>query len=601
MTSFYISDREAMESQLLLSGNEAVARAAWEVGVDMGVGYPGTPSTETLEALSKLEDVYTEWSPNEKVALEVAAGASFAGSRVLVTMKHVGLNVAADPLMTLAYTGVNGGLVILVADDPGMHSSQNEQDSHNYAGFAGVIMLDPADPQEAYDMTKRAFEISESHDSVVIVRSSVRVAHTKQMVSVGERKGAIKQAFKRNPAKWIMMPAYAKEARIKRDDHLATFAQSANCDELNRVELADKTLGIICSGVVYTYVKEALPEASILKLGITNPLPQALLEEFAHSVERVVVAEEADSILEREIRAAGIECEGLSCPRRGELTPALIRAALGLSTAEVNEAFTVAPRPPMLCSGCPHRPVFYALKKMGAIVTGDIGCYTLGAIPPLEAIDTCVCMGASVSMAHGLEVSRSLDKKRGEESTTGDAPVVGIIGDSTFAHSGITGVVNTVYNAGGGTIVILDNRITAMTGHQGNPVNGITLQHRATKELELEPLLRACGVDRVRTEDPNDLAAVTNALKEETSADEFSVIIFRSPCILLTRSWPAAYKVDVATCRGCKVCTKLGCPAIEFDSQTRKAHIDEKGCRGCGLCEQVCDFGAISCTEGETN
>lgn len=586
-----------MTSEILLSGNEAIARAAWEAGVDMGVGYPGTPSTETLEALSKLEDVYTEWSPNEKVALEVAGGASFAGSRVLVTMKHVGLNVAADPLLTLAYTGVNGGLVILVADDPGMHSSQNEQDSHNYASFAGVIMLDPADPHEAYEMTKQAFEISEQHNSVVIVRSSVRVAHTKQMVTVGERTAATKRSMQRNPAKWIMMPAYAKGARIERDERLAHFAQETNSNVLNKIEMGDTSLGIICSGVVYTYVKEALPEASILKLGISYPLPLELLHKFASQVDRVVVAEEADTILEREIRAAGIECEGLAIQRRGELTPGLIRQGLGLEDMPDVEPFNVAPRPPMLCSGCPHRPVFYALKKMGALVTGDIGCYTLGAIAPLEAIDTCVCMGASVSMAHGIEVSRALDEQRGI-SHKSDAPVVGIIGDSTFAHSGITGVINTVYNAGGGTIAILDNRITAMTGHQGNPVNGITLQHRETKELELEPLLRACGVERVRTEDPNDLAAVERALREETESDEFSVIIFRSPCILLTRSWPDPYRVVDEACRGCKVCTKLGCPAIGFNSRSRKASIDEQGCRGCGLCQQVCAFSAIT-REGE--
>lgn len=589
-----------MKTTLLLSGNEAVARGAWEAGVDVGAGYPGTPSTETLEALSKLDDVYTEWSPNEKVALEVAAGVSFAGSRVLVTMKHVGLNVAADPLMTLAYTGVNGGIVILVADDPGMHSSQNEQDSHNYASFAGVIMLDPATPQEAYEMTKQAFELSEENNSVVIVRSSVRVAHTKQMVEVGERQGVVKREMLKNPSKWIMMPAYSKGARIDRDNRLEAFAHATNDSPLNRVELDDPSLGVICAGVVYTYVKEALPHASVLKLGITNPLPEKLLKDFARSVERVIVAEEADTILEREIKALGIECEGLNIPRRGELTPGLIRQALGLEQPSIHEPLDVVGRPPMLCSGCPHRPVFYTLKKMGAIVTGDIGCYTLGAIAPLEAIDTCVCMGASVSMAHGVEVVRDMHKKRGH-ATAEQKPVVGIIGDSTFAHSGITGVINTVYNAGGGTIVILDNRITAMTGHQGNPVNGITLQNRDTKELELEPLLRACGVEGVRTEDPNDLEAVERVLHEETSAPEFSVIIFRSPCILLTKSWPAPYVVDEEVCTGCKTCAKLGCPAIGYDATRHKSHIEPLECRGCGLCPQVCRFGAIKRSSEEEN
>lgn len=587
-----------MNSQMLLSGNEAVARGAWEAGVDIGVGYPGTPSTETLETLSKLDDVYTEWAPNEKVALEVAGGASFAGSRVLVTMKHVGLNVAADPLLTLAYTGVNGGIVILVADDPGMHSSQNEQDSHHYAEFAGVIMLDPSTPQEAYEMTKQAFEIAEANNSVVIVRSTVRVAHTKEMVQVGTREGAVKRAFVRNPAKWIMMPAYAKMARIDRDNRLSTFAAMLAQHPLNQVSYNDTSIGVICAGAVATYVQEALPEASICKLGVSYPLSKELLTEFASKVDRVIVAEEADSFLESQVRALGIECEGLNCPRRGELTPGLIRKALNLDTPEGSEPITVTPRPPMLCAGCPHRPVFYTLKKMGAIVTGDIGCYTLGAVAPLEAIDTCVCMGASVGMAHGIEVSLSMDKRRGVEPRS-QAPVVGIIGDSTFAHSGITGVINTVYNGGTGTVVILDNRITAMTGHQGNPVNGITLQDRQGKELELEPLLKACGVEHVRTVNPNDLAAVETALREETERDEYSVIIFRSPCILLTRSWPAPYTCESEKCRGCKICTKLGCPAISFDTESKKASIDQQQCRGCGLCEQVCTFGAFVRPEEE--
>lgn len=590
-----------MTSKLLLSGNEAVARGAWEAGADVGVGYPGTPSTETLEYLSGLESVYTEWSPNEKVALEVAGGVSFAGSRVLVTMKHVGLNVAADPLLTLAYTGVNGGLVILVADDPGMHSSQNEQDSHHYAAFAGVIMLDPSTPQEAYEMTKEAFKISEENNSVVIVRSTVRVAHTKEMVTIGDRECNPDKELQRNPSKWIMMPAYAKSARTQRDKRLKNFAQLCSKHPFTRSEINAPELGIICSGAVYTYVKEALPDASILKLGITYPLPDAALKDFASSVKRVIVAEEADNIIETQVRALGIDCEGLDCPREGELTPERIRAALGFETAQATPADTVVPRPPMLCSGCPHRPVFYALKKMGAIVTGDIGCYTLGAIAPLEAIDTCVCMGASIGMAHGIEVARSMNCSA--EQTTGnksEAPVVGIIGDSTFAHSGITGVINTVYNAGSGTVVILDNRITAMTGHQGNPVNGITLQHRTTKELELEPLLRACGVEYVRTVDPNDLAAVQEALTEETQRDAYSVIVFRSPCILLTKSWPAPYVCDKDACRGCQICTQLGCPAVAYDSQTRKAKIDTQGCRGCGLCAQVCPFDALK-KEGDEN
>ncbi|MBK5211892.1 MAG: indolepyruvate ferredoxin oxidoreductase subunit alpha [Coriobacteriia bacterium] len=588
-----------MSEKLLLSGNEAIAYGAWEAGVDIGVGYPGTPSTETLEALSKKADVYTEWSPNEKVALEVGAGASFYGSRVLVTMKHVGLNVAADPLFTLGYTGVNGGLVLLVADDPGMHSSQNEQDSHNYAPFAGVIMLDPSDPIEAYEMAKNAFKISEKFDTVVILRSSVRVAHTKEMVEVGRRGETKKRALVRDPKKWVMMPAFAKIAREKLDDKFVDIARYSNDSKLNRAELRDKKIGVVCAGAVYHYVREADSDVSVYKVGISNPLPLEEIRSFASQVDELYVAEEADDYFERSLATAGIACKPLSVPRRGELTPELIKKGLGYSNLSPHEnPEQVIARPPLLCAGCPHRPVFYALHKMGAIVTGDIGCYTLGAIPPLNGIDTCVCMGASVSMAHGIEVADNLAKQRGETDEV-IPPVVGVIGDSTFAHSGITGVINTVYNGGAGTIAILDNRITAMTGHQGNPVNGITLQHRPSHELELEPFLKACGVTRVRTVDSTDIDAVTQALEEETNAPEYSVIIFRSPCILLTRTWPAAYACDSDKCRGCKICTKLGCPALSFDEITRKVTIEAGACKGCGLCAQVCTFRALTQTESE--
>lgn len=599
---------------VLLSGNEAIALGARKAGVSIGVGYPGTPSTETLEKLATFNDIYSEWAPNEKVALEVAAGASFAGSRVLVAMKHVGLNVAADPLFTLAYTGVNGGLVILVADDPGMHSSQNEQDSHNYAPFAGVPVLDPADPREAYEMAQIAFEISERYNTVVLIRTTVRVAHTKELVSVDDSYAPEFFEMKRDPTKWVMMPGFARKARLVRDAKLedlrdAADSLSTSSGLLNQVEIRDKRIGVVCAGVVYHYVREAGEELSICKLGMTYPLPEDMLRAFAASVDEVVVAEEADDFLLRSLKALGIPCRGLDVARVGELSPERVREGLGLeSIAEETSAHDVVNRPPLLCAGCPHRPVFHALKKVGAVVAGDIGCYTLGAVPPLNGIDTCVCMGASIPMAHGIEISQAAASRAavkaeaklvasgGEMSTLPKSrkrPVVAIIGDSTFAHSGITGVINTVYNGGAGTVCILDNRITAMTGHQGNPVNGTTLQKRMNRELDLEPLLKACGVERVRTVDPTNLQDTIDALKEETSAEEYSVIIFKSPCILLTRSWPTPFEVDVDACRSCKLCTAIGCPALEFNEETALAFIDKDGCRGCGLCAQVCPFDAI--------
>lgn len=587
-----------MSQSLLLSGNEAVARGAWEAGVAVGVGYPGTPSTETLESLARLDDVTAEWAPNEKVALEVAAGVSVTGARALVTMKHVGLNVAADPLLTLAYTGVNGGLVLFVADDPGMHSSQNEQDSHNYAAFAGVIMLDPSTPQEAYEMTKKAFAISERFKSLVMVRSTVRVSHTKQMVTLDGEREFVAREFEEDPSQWVMMPAYARSARIRRDDRLATVAAHAEECPLNRAEVRAQSIGLIASGVVYEYVREALPEASTFKLGISYPLCLDKLRKFAQSVDQCYIAEEADTFFERELKAAGIPVLPLNLPRRGELTPQLIRQGVGIIDAQPSQPEEVLGRPPLLCAGCPHRSVFYALDKMGALVIGDIGCYTLGAVPPLEAIDTCVCMGASVSMAHGAELGRAQKIEHELEDKTDGRPIVGIIGDSTFAHSGITGIIDATYNAGTGTIVILDNRITAMTGHQGNPVNGKTLSGAPGFELELEPLLRACGVESVITVDPTDHKKTLEVLKQETAKDCLSVVICRSPCILLTRSWPAPYACDQEACRGCRKCCEIGCPAISFDEKQRKASIDREACKGCGLCAQICPFDAFF-QEGE--
>jgi len=572
-------------ARILLSGNEAIAQGAWEAGAAVGVGYPGTPSTETLERFAKMPDVYAEWAPNEKVALEVAAGVSLAGRRTLVTMKHVGLNVAADPLFTLAYIGVRAGLVILVADDPGMHSSQNEQDSRNYAAFARVPMLEPSDSQEALEFAREAFELSERFDTPVFVRSTVRVSHAKSLVEIGTRVSVAEPtAYKTDPAKWVMMPAMARVRRGVLDERVAKLASFAETTPLNRVELRDTSVGIVCAGVNYEHVREAAPDASVFKLGMVFPLPTDAIRSFAEKVERLVVVEEADDYLVRWLRTAGITVSDLGLPRAGELSPGMIRRALGMPEPKTREADTsLPPRPPLMCPGCPHRPVFDAFRKLRAVVTGDIGCYTLGALKPLAAMDTCVDMGASIGMAHGVEIAGGV----------GERPVVAVIGDSTFAHSGITGLVNSVYNGGTGTIAILDNRITAMTGHQGNPVNGITLQNRPTRELDLVSLCRSVGVDRVRVVDPHDLAAVSTALAEETSAAELSVVIFRAPCALLVREKGDPYTVDEELCTKCGVCVKLGCPAIGRDEVTGKAYIDVSVCVGCGQCVQVCRYGAI--------
>ncbi|MDZ4169445.1 MAG: indolepyruvate ferredoxin oxidoreductase subunit alpha [Coriobacteriia bacterium] len=572
----------------LLSGNEAVAQGAWEAGVSVGVGYPGTPSTETLQHFATLPDVYAEWAPNEKVALEVAAGVSFGGARTLVTTKHVGLNVAADPLFTLAYTGVNGGLVVLVADDPGMHSSQNEQDSHNYAAFARVPMLDPSDSQEALQFTREAFELSERFDVVVLVRSTVRVCHGKSMVECGERiEQSARAPYRPDPSKWVMMPAMARARRVDLDARMSALAAFAESSPLNRAEYRKAELGVVCAGVCYEHVREALPEASVLKLGMTFPLPEKLIAEFASRVERLIVVEEADGYLERSLLQMGVVLSDSGLPGAGEITPGMIRRAVGMPDPVLRERDdTLPPRPPLMCPGCPHRPVFHAFRKIKAVVTGDIGCYTLGALRPLAAMDTCVCMGAAVGMAHGAELAGGF----------ADRPVVGVIGDSTFAHSGITGLVNTVYNGGGGTIAILDNRITAMTGHQGNPVNGITLQKRHSHELDLEALCTTIGVQRVRTVDPHDVAATESALREETSTEELSVIVFRAPCALLVKDKGQPYAVDEDACTSCGACVRLGCPAIGKDEATSKAYIDVSVCVGCAQCVQVCKFAAITHT-----
>lgn len=572
----------------LMSGNEAIARGAWEAGATVGVAYPGTPSTETLEAFARYEDVYAEWCTNEKVAVEVGVGASAAGARVLATMKHVGVNVAADPLLTAAYTGVNGGFVILAADDPGMYSSQNEQDSHFYGLAAHIPVLDPADSQEALEFTKAAYGLSEQFDVPFMIRSTVRVSHTKTPVEVGEKAAYVMQDYEKDPAKWVMMPAYAKPRRkvqLQRDEQLKAFAESCSFNKL--VEKGADT-GVVCAGAVYQHVVEALPDATVLKLGMTWPLPEQTIRNLAQKVSKLYVVEEGSEYLTNQVRALGVEVSAFErdLPRDGELSPGLIGYAFGKDVPRHIDAPSDVPaRPPALCAGCPHRLVFKELSRIKAIVTGDIGCYTLGALPPLAAMDTCVDMGASVSMSHGFEIALAQKEHR---------PVVAVIGDSTFAHSGLSSLITTVYNKGAGTVCILDNRTTAMTGRQGNPFNGVTLQNRPSRELDLMGILQALGIDHVSLVDPHDAKAVREALKTATKdqASELSVIVFKAPCVLLHRERKPYYFVN-ADCRACGVCTGLGCPAISKDMESGFASIDSMQCIGCGQCAQYCGFGAI--------
>ena len=569
--------------RVLLSGNEAVARGAWEAGVAVGVGYPGTPSTEVLEALARLEGVRCEWAPNEKVALEVAVGVSMGGRRALVAMKHVGLNVAADPLFTLAYTGVRGGVVLLVADDPGMHSSQNEQDTRNHAAAAMVPLLEPADSQEALLYTIRAFAMSEEYDVPVIVRSTTRLAHSKGLVEVGERTETEPVPHEPDVAKYVMMPGFARRRRVDLEERMGRLTADADSMDLNVVETRSSDVGVVSAGVPYQHVREALPDASVLKLGMTHPLPIRMLGTFAGSVDEVYAVEELSPYLDTHLRSLGIDVSDAPAPLIGELRPDDVARAFGRDVVEPGcEPIEGLPaRPPLLCAGCPHRGVFYGLQKMKAIVMGDIGCYTLATLAPLSAMHSCLCMGASIGMAHGLELSG------GEER-----PIVGVIGDSTFAHSGLTGLVNTAYNQGSTTVVILDNRITAMTGRQDNPVTGRTLMGEDTYEMDLEAMAYACGAASVVTVDPHDLAATEAVLREEVAKEGLSVVVAKAPCALLLTGERSPYAVDEALCTACGACIRLGCPAISL-AEADKAVIDLSQCVGCTQCVAVCKFDAI--------
>jgi indolepyruvate ferredoxin oxidoreductase alpha subunit len=579
----------------LLSGNEAIARGAYEAGVTVATGYPGTPSTEILEAVAAFKaDVYCEWSPNEKVAFEVAVGASLTGARSIVTMKHVGLNVAADPLMTFAYIGAVGGLVAVVADDPGMHSSQNEQDTRHYARFAKIPILEPSDSQEALEFTKLGLEISEQFQTPVILRTTTRVSHSRGLATLGERQPAPKQVgFVKDPPRYVPIPVWGRVMRRTVEERLPKLREAASNSPANRIEMRDPSLGIITSSVAYEYVRDIFPEASVLKLGWAYPFPDDLIRRFAAQVKRVLIVEELDDFLEEHIKAMGIACDGRNVvPGVGELNPERVRAARakleGQPVAEVKprpEAADLPMRPPVLCPSCPHRGVFYALAQFDVVVTGDIGCYSLGVFPPLNRMDTILCMGGGISMPQGFE-------KAGEPK-----PVVGIVGDSTFFHSGITGLLNIAYNRGTSTLIVVDNRTTAMTGHQMNPGSGSTLMGEPAPTASIEDLAKACGVRRVITVNPYELQNTIQVLKESIAAKEPTVIISRAPCPLDTgEPVGAALGIDPELCQSCSECIGLGCPALERDD-AQGIRINDMLCGGCGLCQQVCPFEAIATKE----
>ncbi|MBC8017513.1 MAG: indolepyruvate ferredoxin oxidoreductase subunit alpha [Verrucomicrobia bacterium] len=579
----------------ILSGNEAIARGAFEAGCLVACAYPGTPSTEILENTIKYKEIDSSWAPNEKVALEVAIGASFGGGRALCTMKHVGVNVAADPLFTLAYTGVRGGLVLVVADDPEMHSSQNEQDSRNYARFAKVPMLEPSDSQECKEFTRLAFQLSEQYDTPVMLRSCTRISHGKSIVELGERvTGLPEPRLEKNPAKLVMLPGNARVRHPLVEKRMLELSDAGSSMPINRLELRDTSIGIITSGVCYQYVREVMPEASTLKLGLVHPLPRALIREFAAQVDKLYVVEELDPFIELQVRAMGLDAVGKEIISLcGELTPGRVRSAFGLPQPAAIPAENMPGRPPNMCPGCPHRGVFFALNQLKAYVTGDIGCYTLGFMPPLSAMDTCVCMGASIGMATGVTKVVSDEEKK---------KVVAVTGDSTFLHTGINGLMDMVYNNSPATVVILDNSITAMTGRQDNPASGFTLMDDPAHAISIPLLCKALGVKNIRVINPLDLEETGRVLAEEMQRPETSVVITNKPCVLIKRDdifqKGPVYAVDSEKCTGCRACLKIGCPAIAWrpaadGSSKGKAWIDPLLCTGCDVCRQLCRFDAI--------
>lgn len=589
--------------KLLMTGNEAIARGAYEAGVRFASAYPGTPSTEILENVATYkEDIVAEWATNEKVALEAAIGGSIAGARTMASMKHVGVNVAADPLFTFSYTGVNGGMVLITADEPGMHSSQNEQDNRNYAKFAKIAMFEPSTSQEAKDMLKEAFEISEKYDTPVLFRVTTRLCHSKGIVECSDRVDVPIKEYIKNPKKNLTVPAHARVRRVEIDDRMSKLLEYSNNTHLNNYEINDTKIGIVASGMCYTYAKEVFKDdASYMKLGFTNPLPMEKIKEFASKVDNVYVIEENDPFIEEQLKANNIKCHGKDIfPSYGELTPDVIRKSVfgkTNDTIDYNKDLVVN-RPPGLCAGCPHRGFFYELgKRKNVMVTGDIGCYTLGFAPPYNAMDTTICMGASLSSGHGAQKVFNMKENN-------KIRVVGVLGDSTFFHTGINSLLDVVYNKGNSISVILDNRITGMTGHQQNPGTGYTLQGDVTSEVNIEELVKACGVKHIRTINPNNLSQVKETLDWAFNLEEPSVIITRWPCALkkfsrqdieeFNNPFTSKCSIDTDKCIGCKLCMKTGCPAISFKSEEKLVCIDKNQCLGCEVCSQVCPKDAIS-------
>ncbi|MGE5560029.1 MAG: indolepyruvate ferredoxin oxidoreductase subunit alpha [Chloroflexota bacterium] len=574
----------------LLTGNEAIARGAYEAGVTVATAYPGTPSTEILENIALYKDaIYAEWSTNEKVAMEVALGASLAGARALVAMKHVGVNVAADPLMTASYSGVNGGLVIVSADDPGMHSSQNEQDNRLFAKFAKIPLLEPSDSQECLDFVATALAVSEQYDTPVMLRTTTRISHSKSLVEEGGRHDVPLRAYTKDIPKYVMTPAGAQRRHVIVEQRRAKLIEYAETTPLNRIENPGREIGVVVSGITYQYAREALgDQVSYLKLGFTHPLPERKIREFAASVKRLYVIEELEPYLEEQIRSWGIACHGKDVlPRTGELSAELIAGAVNGQSRAAADGADLPVRPPVMCPGCPHRGVMFVLKKLNCTVTGDIGCYTLGSAPPLTAIDSCICMGASIGMAHGF--AKAGGEHRGK--------LVAVIGDSTFFHSGMTGLINVVYNRANVITMILDNRITAMTGHQHNPGTGQTLLGEVAQQADLEAIVRALGIKHVAVVDPYDLTQVEQTLRELTELPEPAVVIARRPCALIAKPGPERYTILPDKCKQCKACLRLGCPAIEVRPDGTIA-INRDNCFGCGVCSDLCKFDALV-KEGE--
>ena len=589
---------DELTNKKVLSGNEAIAYGAWRWGVKVAAAYPGTPSTEILENLAKFPDVYCEWSVNEKVAMEVVIGASFAGARSLTAMKHVGLNVASDPLMTVSYTGVNAGLVVVSADDPGMHSSQNEQDNRFYAKFAKIPMLEPSDSQECYEMIGDALDISEEFGCPVLVRSTTRISHSSAVVDLGEfiRTIGPEKRYKKRVEQTVPVPVYARKMRVLLEERMGKLRLFADKSRRQHIQMGDSEIGIITSGIAYQYASETFPQASFLKIGLTYPLPERTIKDFARKVRRLYIVEEGEPYLEDQIRAMGVKLATrktyfnigeLNSDRVSALAREIYKIKSAPKPAREPEP-GVPPRPPVLCPSCPHRGAFYALAKHGAVITGDIGCYSLAVFPPLNAMDTIICMGASIGNAHGFEKAKH------------EGPVAAVIGDSTFFHSGLTGLLNIVYNRGASTIVVVDNRTTAMTGHQEHPGTGRTLMGEEAREITIERVARGLGVERVRVIDPYNLKNTEKVLGEELAANEPSVVVSCRPCILYER--PAEeirYTVVQEACRGCRECLQLGCPALEIGDpdpekpKLRKVHINPVLCAGCGMCRQICRFSAI--------